>query len=341
MKSFSDFLIQRTKAVSTLSQFYATILADEEHPAWYRCGQENGFFTEDAIRQSLTTWINDLSEENLLNWLSVYSFPEDESPKTIGVIAAGNIPLVGLHDLLSVLLSGHKILLKPSSSDSYLMKLTAEYLSNQEIFSDKIEIVEQLKGFDAVIATGSDNTNRYFEYYFRNVPTLLRKSRNSVAILNGNETTEELVALGHDVFDYFGMGCRSVSKLFVPKGYDVGKIFTAWEAFKDIRNHYKYFNNFEYHLAGYLVSQVPIFSNDWTILKENEGFASPIGVTYLSYYESAQSVKEELEANREHLQCVVGDKTIWPEAFPFGQAQCPALSDYADGVDTIDWLLKL
>ena len=329
----SSFLKNRILAIAQLSQFYRSMLNDEDHPVWFRCSQENAFFTEDSIRLALATWADALTVEGLEAWLLPYEIQEN-SEKVVGVVAAGNLPLVGLHDALCVLLSGFKLQLKPSSSDRYLMVESLNYLEGLPEFSGRIALVEKLSEYHKVIATGSNNTNRYFEVYFRNVPALLRGNRNSVAILTGNETKEELTNLGHDVFTYFGLGCRSISKLLVPRGYSFNALFEAWEHFAEIKNHFKYFNNYEYHLAGYLVNQIPFLSNDWVIIKEDDAWSSPIGVVYYSYYDSLEEANTIIQQHEGKIQCVVGQRHL-----PLGTAQFPQLNDYADGVDTISFLL--
>ena len=329
----SSFLKNRILAIAQLSQFYRSMLNDEDHPVWFRCSQENAFFTEDSIRLALATWADALTVEGLEAWLLPYEIQEN-SEKVVGVVAAGNLPLVGLHDALCVLLSGFKLQLKPSSSDRYLMVESLNYLEGLPEFSGRIALVEKLSEYHKVIATGSNNTNRYFEVYFRNVPALLRGNRNSVAILTGNETKEELTNLGHDVFTYFGLGCRSISKLLVPRGYSFNALFEAWEHFAEIKNHFKYFNNYEYHLAGYLVNQIPFLSNDWVIIKEDDAWSSPIGVVYYSYYDSLEEANTIIQQHEGKIQCVVGQRHL-----PLGTAQFPQLNDYADGVDPISFLL--
>ena len=329
----SSFLKNRILAIAQLSQFYRSMLNDEDHPVWFRCSQENAFFTEDSIRLALATWADALTVEGLAAWLLPYEIQEN-SEKVVGVVAARNLPLVGLHDALCVLLSGFKLQLKPSSSDRYLMVESLNYLEGLPEFSGRIALVEKLSEYPKVIATASNNTNRYFEVYFRNVPALLRGNRNSVAILTGNETKEELTNLGHDVFTYFGLGCRSISKLLVPRGYSFNALFEAWEHFAEIKNHFKYFNNYEYHLAGYLVNQIPFLSNDWVIIKEDDAWSSPIGVVYYSYYDSLEEANTIIQQHEGKIQCVVGQRHL-----PLGTAQFPQLNDYADGVDTISFLL--
>jgi hypothetical protein len=333
-KTVSEKIKNRILSISKLSDVFLCMLQNDEDPVWFRCSQENGFFTEKVIRQSLTYWIDALHIDALNQWLRSYELLEDLD-ETIGVIAAGNLPLVGFHDSICVLLTGKKLQLKPSGSDRYLMQRSLEFLNEQPEFLGRISIVDQLKGYDRVIATGSNNTNRYFDYYFRNVPSILRKNRNSIAVLTGEESTSELEQLGHDVFDYFGLGCRNVSLLWVPRGYVFNALFEAWELFSEVKNHFKYFNNFEYHLAGYLVNQIPFLSNDWVILKEDESCSSPIGVVHFRYYDHIEEVHQWISENDSLIQCTVGASYL-----PLGSAQKPGLADYADGVDTIQFLLQ-
>ncbi len=252
---------------------------------------------------------------------------------------AGNIPLVGFHDFLSVLISGHKVLVKQSSNDKQLLPVIAGFLMNiAPEFENRIRFTEErLTDFDAVIATGSNNTAGYFEYYFKGKPNIIRKNRNSVAILTGKESKEELEALGEDVFRYFGLGCRNVSKLYVPKEYDFESFFKAMYPWHTLLNSAKYANNYDYNKAVYLMSEFKLLENGFLILKEDESFGSPIATLFYEEYEDKKELQEKLEQNKENLQCVVGTKAD----VDFGQTQHPKLWDYADGVDTLKFLEKL
>ncbi|RDY61660.1 acyl-CoA reductase [Flagellimonas nanhaiensis] len=305
-------------------------------------GQHNGWFTQDNILFALREWAHLLTEENLLQWLNNYDLEKDNDPKTVGIVMAGNIPLVGFHDLLCVLLSGNKVLVKLSSNDKILLPFLAKYLIEQEpSLSEKITFVEgKFEDFDAIIATGSNNTSRYFEYYFSKGPHIIRKNRSSVAILQGTETQEQLKALSADIFQYFGLGCRNVSKLFVPRGYDFEPFFNAVFDSKDIIDHHKYANNYDYNKAVYLMSELKILDNGFLILKEDEGYSSPIAVLFYSYYDSEAELRAQLKEESSMIQCVVS-KGNEGEEIPFGNTQKPKLDDYADGVDTMDFLLKL
>ena len=247
--------------------------------------------------------------------------------------------MVGFHDLLCVILSGNKAVVKLSSHDTVLLPFMVQELT--EIAPEIGEFIsftqERLTDFEAVIATGSNNTARYFEYYFAGKPHIIRRNRNSVAILTGKETPKELYRLGEDIFRYFGLGCRSVSKLFVPRDYDFAPFFEAIYPYHTLLDHQKYINNYDYNKAVYLMSLCPLLENGFLLLKEDEKYASPIATLFYERYDDLTILSQRLEKERELLQCVVGSKEI-PEAIPFGQTQVPSLTDYADGVDTLAFL---
>lgn len=305
----------------------------------YRAEQQNGWFTRENILFSLQQWGEALTEENLSEWLSNYDIQPVAAPKTIGIVMAGNIPLVGFHDFICVLLSGNKVLAKLSSNDKILLPfLTKILIETEPALRDSITFVEgKMEEFDAVIATGSNNTSRYFEYYFGKKPNIIRKNRNSVAILTGNETKEELMALGEDIFRYYGLGCRNVSKIFVPKDYDFEPFFNAIFEFKDIINEHKYANNYDYNKAVYLMSEFKILDNGFLVLKEDDSLTSPISALFYSYYENESDLRKQLTEMDEQIQCIVSAKGD----VPFGVTQKPKLNDYADGVDTLEFLLHL
>lgn len=300
----------------------------------------NGWYTEEQVRYALNAWANALTEEQLEDWLAPYRL-EEKTQKVVGLVLAGNIPLVGFHDVLSVLLSGHIALIKCSSSDMTLLPLLLDYLiAIEPRFKDRIHFTEgRLENFDAVIATGSNNTARYFEYYFRGKPSIIRKSRNSVAVLTNKETPEELRALGEDIFRYFGLGCRNVSKLFVPRNYDFAPFFEAMFIQSDIIHYQKYANNYDYNKAVFLMSNFKILDNGFMTLKEDAAYASPISSVFYEYYDDLAQVQQRLEHDAEQLQCVVGSAISG--GIPFGTTQKPSLRDYADGVDTIQFLTSL
>ncbi|NHM01610.1 acyl-CoA reductase [Flavobacterium difficile] len=301
----------------------------------------NNWFTPDNVHFSITSWAEALTENNLNQWLSAYNWVEKQ-PKNIGLILAGNIPLVGFHDFLSVLISGNNVLVKTSSKDDHLIKFLADYLIALDArFNEKITFVEgKLEGFDAVIATGSNNTARYFEYYFKNKPSIIRKSRNSIAVLTGKETPEEMILLSEDIFRYFGLGCRNVSKLFVPKNYDFQSFFKGMYAQKDVIYYEKYANNYDYNKAVFLMSNFQLLDNEFLTIKEDTSHASPISSVFYEYYEDLNEVKTRLIQDAESIQCVVSNGIIENSVY-FGQTQKPKLWDYADAIDTLEFLNSL
>ncbi len=303
--------------------------------------EHNGWFTKKNLVFTFTNWSNALTTTNLKKWLEKYDLQEVNTQK-VAIIMAGNIPLVGFHDFLSVLISGHEVLVKQSSNDKHLLPFIAKYLEHvAPAFKGKITLTEQkLENFDAVIATGSDNTARYFEYYFKNKPSIIRKNRNSVAILTGKETEEELTALSEDIFRYYGLGCRNVSKLFVPKEYDFQPFFKAMYPWNAIINENKYANNYDYNKAVYLMSEFDMLENGFLMIKEDISFASPIATVFYEYYDSTEALKTYIDTNINNIQCIVSNGFNENEIV-FGKTQQPELSDYADGEDTIAFLLKI
>lgn len=303
--------------------------------------ENNGWFTQENLRFAVGNWAKALQEEKLVRWTKNYNI-NTVSPKKVAIIMAGNIPLVGFHDFLSVLISGHEVLVKQSSNDKHLLPYLAKYLEYvAPSFKGKISFTdEKLTDFDAVIATGSNNTARYFEYYFKDKPNIIRKNRNSVAILTGNETKEQLTKLSDDIFTYFGLGCRSVSKLFVPKNYDFQDFFGGMYSKSDIMNSAKYANNYDYNKAVYLMSLFDILENGFMMIKEDTQYASPIATVFYEYYDDLSSLQEKLKVDAENIQCIVADIHMENEV-KFGQTQHPELHDYADGVDTLQFLVHL
>lgn len=301
----------------------------------------NGWFTQEQVYFAINSWAEALTEENLNKWLLAYDFTKVQ-PKTIGLILAGNIPLVGFHDFLSVLISGHNVLVKTSSNDQKLLPFLAKYLiSLNDELKNNIHFVEgKLENFDAVIATGSNNTARYFEYYFKDKPSIIRKNRNSVAVLNGTESHEDLENLGEDIFRYFGLGCRNVSKLFVPKNYNFEQFFKAIFKYKDVIYYEKYANNYDYNKAVFLMSNFKLLDNEFLTIKEDSSYASPISSVFYEFYENTEDIKNQLEKDADQIQCIVS-KNVVPNSISFGQTQKPNLWDYADNVDTVGFLLSL
>jgi hypothetical protein len=328
----------RINAFSLLGQTLKNIDDAAFQTLTEQAARENPWFTKENVRMGMDGIIKLLQKERLEQWVSSYNL-RDQSKK-IALVLAGNIPLVGFHDLLSVLISGNNALIKPSSKDSVLLKYIIKTLCDIEpSFHDKIELAEQLKNFDAVIATGSDNSARYFDYYFGKYPHIIRKNRTSVAILTGKESEEELATLGIDVFSYFGLGCRNISKLLVPAGYSFDKLYSTWEVYQPIIHHHKYCNNYDYQKSIMLVNQIPFLDNGFVMLHENAKMVSPISVVYYEQYKDERDLSEKLATNEDKIQCVVGDHER--ATVPFGKAQYPELWDYADGVDTLKFLSSL
>lgn len=296
----------------------------------------NGWFTPGNVRKSLggiATW---LTEDELTQWSSKYSF--SSTPKRVAIIMAGNIPLVGFHDFLSVLISGHTAVCKLSSDDNRMLPLFAEHLIQfvPELRDRILFSAGKLPAFDAVIATGSNNSIKYFEEYFGKYPHIFRKNRTSVAILNGTESEEELEALGEDIFSFFGLGCRNVSHLLIPSDFNIDRIFKGLYPQKDVVLHKKYGNNYDYHKAVYLLNKHDLLDNNFVLLRETEDLHSPLAMIHYHRYSDQRDVQDYLESHNDEIQAIVGQGYI-----PFGGAQTPGLSDYADGVDTMEWLSGL
>ncbi len=301
----------------------------------------NGWYTSEQVRFAISSWAYALNDENLEKWLSKYDISA-RKPKTVGLILAGNIPLVGFHDFLSVIMSGNKALVKLSSNDQKLLPFLSRYLmSIDPELRSFIEFTDgKLENYDAVIATGSNNTSKYFEYYFRDKPSIIRKNRNSVAVLTGKESEDQLKHLGEDIFRYFGLGCRNVSKLFVPRNYDFQELFGALYHYRDVIQYEKYANNYDYNKAVFLMSNFKLLDNGFMTLKEDPSYASPISSVFYEFYDDIEQVKSRLENDRDQLQCVVSDG-LTTDSTNFGQTQKPNLWDYADNLDTMEFLLNL
>ena len=265
----------------------------------------NAWFTPENVEHAVKSIGQMLNKDNLLTWLSRYQF-SSSGPKKVGLVLAGNIPLVGFHDVLCVLITGNHALIKASSQDSRLIKQVLNRLTAIEpAFELQYTFVERLENFDAVIATGSNNTSRYFEFYFSKVPHIIRKNRNSVAVLTGNETEEQLHNLGHDIFDYYGLGCRNVSKLLVPQGYDFGTFFRPIEPYQPIINHHKYNNNYDYNKSIYLVNRDKHLDNGFLLVKEDKAMVSPLAVLFFEYYDTIDLAEEILKQESQNIQCIV------------------------------------
>lgn len=298
---------------------------------------ENPWFIPEFIEKSVQNIArNFLKPTFLQEWVNLYRFPDNPTfPKTVGLVMAGNIPLVGFHDFLCIFISGHSIVMKASSKDEVLIKHLVKKLYGWEItIQNQVSFAERLKGCDAYIATGSNNSSRYFSYYFGKYPNIIRKNRTSVAILDATETKEELEALADDIQLYFGLGCRNITQLFVPGNYDFIPLLNALRKYAHLMDYHKYMHNFDYHLALLIMGNRYYMNNDSIILTENESSFSPVSQVHYTYYDTNQTLPN-LEKNTE-IQCIVGHGYL-----PFGTSQSPLLTDYADGVDTMTFLREL
>lgn len=301
----------------------------------------NPWFTETNISLALEGVLVYLEPESLVQWLDSYDLPGEQ--KRIGIVMAGNIPLVGFHDFLSVILAGHIAVIKLSSQDKVLIQFIIDRLLEiNPAFGNQIDIVDKLPKVDAVIATGSDNSSRYFKKYFKDIPHIIRKNRTSVAILNGRENADELKILGKDIFSFFGLGCRNVAKIYIPKGYDITKLLDALEGYQEVINHPKYFNNYEYNKAIYLVNRVEHLDTGYVLFTKDEEVSSPLAVVYYEEYNSMEELEVKLEDFSEKLQCIIaGFEFNSIATIPFGKAQLPEIDDFADNVDTMAFLCQL
>ena len=298
----------------------------------------NPWFTKDNIDVAISSIDNMLKYSSLREWMSNYLMEEPDI-KTILLVMAGNIPLVGFHDLLCVLLSGNKVIVKLSSKDGVLVEsIIDKIISLEPKMKDFIVVTENFiqQDFDATIATGSDSSSKYFNYYFKSSNSIIRKNRRSIAILDGSETNQELKALADDIFLYFGLGCRSVSKLFLPINYDLDKLFKAFHKYKDVINHLKYSNNYDYNKTICLMNKQKLLDNGFILLKEDSSIQSPISMLFYEYYNNRQELDNYIHLNQSLFQCVVSKKDV-----PFGKSQFPKLNDYADNINTLDFLTNL
>ncbi|CAH8283743.1 acyl-CoA reductase LuxC [Mariniflexile fucanivorans] len=303
--------------------------------------EHNGWFTKENIAFAIKGWVEALTHDNLTKWLTPYNMTT-VSQKQVAIIMAGNIPLVGFHDFLSVLVTGHKVLVKQSSNDKHLLPYLAKYLEYVEpTFKGKITFTEaKVENFDAVIATGSNNTARYFEYYFKGKPSIIRNNRNSVAVLTGNETEADFKNLAEDIFRYYGLGCRNVSKLFIPKNYNFDAFFNGMYHWSPIIEKAKYANNYDYNKAVYLMSEFDMLENGFLMIKEDASYASPIATIFYEFYDDVNQLNEKLRADEGQIQCIVSNGFTENE-IAFGATQKPELWDYADSVDSIEFLLAI
>jgi hypothetical protein len=339
---------ERTELISDIGDFLKNYLDEkydnkkddnliEFEKVIKKAQSNNSWFTDENIKINLTYWSKKLIKTNLNQWLSKYNL-NDTSRKNIAIIMAGNIPLVGFHDFICVFLAGHNSIIKLSSNDKYLIP----FLLNLVKFpSDRVVYLDgMLKDYDAVIATGSDNTSRYFEYYFKNKQSIIRKNRNSIAILDGNETDEDLKSLSHDILTYFGLGCRSVSKLYVPIDYNFDSFFNSIFGYKDLINNHKYANNYDYNKAIYLMSEYKFLDNGFFMIKEGNEMHSPISTINYEYYDNISHLNEKIKQQEDNIQCIVSN-IKFEGRIDFGETQNPSLNQYADNIDVMNFLLTI
>jgi len=338
---FTDMEFSQDSSLSELNQHFKEMflnLIEKTH-------QHNSWFTPDSIRLSLASWAEALTKENLDRWLNMYpDLPvENTQPKTIGMVMAGNIPLVGMHDFISVLLTGNKVQAKLSSKDNKLFPAIKSLLQAiNKKFEQYITFTEEKLGdYDAIIATGSNNTSRYFEYYFGKSPNIIRKNRNSIAVIEGNETPEDFRLLAEDIFNFFGLGCRSVSKIFIPRDFQLPDLLDHFMHYTHLSNHNTYANNYDYNRSVYMVNKIPILDTGFLVIKEDESISSPVGCLFYERYSSDEDLENKIKNLENNIQCIVSRKKIPFETLEFGQSQHPMLWDYSDNIDTIKFLLNL
>jgi hypothetical protein len=344
LKQFSE--INTAETYSEQNEQLNQLFFDKLSNAVRSANFYNGWFTEDNVRNAISSIALMLDKNQLEQWVKPYllELKKEKQPKRVGVIMAGNIPLTGFHDFLSVLISGNTFVGKLSSQDKVLLPLLADILIEiNGAFQNNIAFIEgRIGNIDAIIATGSNNTSRYFEYYFGKYPHIIRKNRNSVAVLTGKESHIDLFNLGYDIFQYFGLGCRNVSKIFIPKDYDFDKFFKGIYEHQGVANNHKYANNYHYNKTIYLLNNEPMLDNGFLVIKEDAKMSSPVGMLFYQYYddlkETVASLKESLNSD---VQCVVAGSEVEVPSVNFGCAQSPSLTDYADRVDTVKFLTEL
>lgn len=333
-------LAERIDAFGKLGERLSSLSLSERHSLEAGMRNENAWFTAENVQRALKGIAHLLDRQGLERWTK--GLNEPSTPREVGMVMAGNLPAVGFHDYLTVLICGHKLRLRLSHQDSVL----PNFIHHQLIaiapgFADRVIFADQLKGVEAVIATGSDNTARYFEYYFRNIPHIIRKNRNSLAVIQGDEPAVELEKLGEDVFSYFGLGCRNVSKLFLPSEFDLDLLRQAWSPFASLADHHKYANNYDYQKALLIMNQQLFSDFGFLLLVESPQLASPVSVLNIERYHSLSGLKQTIHALSDRTQVVVSAGGWFAGSEAFGQAQYPAVTSYADGIDTIAFLSKI
>jgi len=333
-------LKDRVKALKNLGHFFRNVSEKNPHykglfKAIHQSQIENGWFQKKSCLEAIQSWGKALQTHEIEKWISSYEIKNVQSPKTIALITAGNIPLVSLHDLISIWISGNNAIIKCSTKNRNLIPFLVgidPFFQASTAFTDK-----KLENFDAVIATGSNNAARYFDHYFSKYPHIIRKNKNGVAVLNGKESLNELEGLGRDMLQYYGLGCRNVSKLYLPTNYDLNKIFGGLYPLAEVLEMKKYANNYDYNKAVYLMSEFDFLENGFFMLREEKTIPSPIATAHYEFYNDFSQLEKHLEEQKENIQCIVSNQSI-KGAVAFGEAQNPGLRDYADGIDTLAFL---
>lgn len=323
---------------------------NENNDSFQKVKQEaylhNKWFIEQNVNKSISAITNAFLNKSILkDWASKYNIIDEVKGKQVGIIMAGNIPLVGFHDLLSVFISGNQAKIKISSKDKPLMEYVIQQMISINPYVKKyFDIVERITKMDAVIATGSNNSYRYFEYYFGKIPNIIRKNRNGTAVITGEETKDQLKALSHDILDYFGLGCRNISKIYVPKGYQFKKLIETLDEHQYLKDHSKYMNNYDYNLAIALLNKDKIFQGEVIFIKKDESYFSRIANLHYEEYDDIKEVKTRIKNDEELIQVVAtnnGNILDFEREVKFGKTQEPAIDDYADGIDTLEFLVNI
>ncbi len=351
-------LNEKIDAISVLGECLRKVALDDPSTKTWRFGSMqvlnqlveesvhyNPWFISGHVRQALLSIGSSLYLDKINAWLTPYQpfLDKIHDKKTIGVVMAGNIPAVGFHDFLCVLISGHKLLGKLSSQDNRIIPTIAKLLIEIDIrFAENISFTEDLlKDIDAIIATGSDNTSRYFDYYFGKYPHIIRKNRNGIAIINGQETQDQLRDLGRDIFLYFGLGCRNVSKIFIPKDYSFDNLFKAFDCFDYVADNHKYRNNYDYFKSIFMINNTAHYDNGFLLLTPEIALSSPVSVVHYEEYEKIEDVLPILKPDKDKIQCIVSGEAYTIDSIAFGRSQDPEIWDYQDGIDTLEFLLGL
>ncbi|WP_185855954.1 acyl-CoA reductase [Blattabacterium cuenoti] len=338
LREFKKFYEKEKKTSSPFTKFFYPFQNLIE-----KIPLKNSWFRRKDLLITIGHWGDLLQKDKIESWIKKYyfeSFPKKK--KTVLVVMPGNIPMVGFHDFLCVLLSRHRILIKLSEEDNLLLPFLCKIIIDiNPLLEKEIKFTKNIfkEEFSYVIATGSHNTSRYFEYYFRKYPMILRKSRTSIAIIQGNEKKQNLMLLNRDIFTYSGKGCRSVGKIFIPYNYDLNLILEKSYPFEYIKKNKKYIDNYNYYLSIYTMNKIPLIKNSLVLFKEEKNYHSPISVVYYEFYKNLNHLKSSIQKNKEHLQCIIAND-IFSNEVAFGNAQFPKLEDYADNIDTIQFLLK-